>query len=253
MTANANSSFSSRSIRGADRGYTAYHAPRFAHVLDTLAQHGVNAESRLLDIGRSRLTELIHERFGCPVDSLGFGPDAPTAEGRHFNFNLNRTQRREDWRTDLPRYDAIVMAEVLEHLYTAPQLVLAFLRTLVVPGGLLLVQTPNAADLSRRIKLVLGRNPYDMIRTDDTNPGHFREYTRAELRQLAEGAGLTVERLRTHFYFDMRFSRHGDDGNHPQPVLVSIKNAIYAVLPEPMRRGITAELRAPAHETDARG
>jgi trans-aconitate methyltransferase len=253
MTAHADSRFSSRSIRGADRGYTAYHAPRFAHVLDTLAHHGLSAESRVLDIGRSRLTELIHERFGCQVDSLGFGPDAPTPEGRHFSFDLNRSQRREYWRSDLPRYDAIVMAEVIEHLYTAPQLVLAFLRTLLAPGGLLLIQTPNAADLTRRIKLILGRNPYEMIRTDDTNPGHFREYTRAELRQLAEAAGLTVERMQTHFYFDMRFSRHGDDGNHPQPVLGSIKNAIYAVLPAPLRWGITAELRAPGHPTDARG
>jgi trans-aconitate methyltransferase len=252
MTSRVDPRFSTRSIRGADRGYTAYHAPRFAHVLDTLADQEVKAGSRLLDIGRSRLTELIHERFGCPVDSLGFGPDAPTPEGRHFNFDLNRSQRREDWRTDLPRYDAIVMAEVIEHLYTAPQLVLAFLRTLLAPGGLLLVQTPNAADLTRRVKLVLGRNPYEMIRPDDTNPGHFREYTRAELRQLAEGAGLTVERMRTHFYFDMRYSRHGDDGNHPQPVLGSIKNLIYAALPAPLRWGITAELRAPAHETKAR-
>lgn len=244
MASGFDSRFSVRSIRGTDRGYTAFHAPRYAHVLETLGRHGVHAGSRLLDIGRSRLTELIHERFGCTVDSLGFGPDAPTPEGRHFNYDLNRSQHREDWRTDLPRYDAIVMAEVIEHLYTAPQLVLGFLRTLVAPGGLLLIQTPNAADLSRRVKLLLGRNPYDMIRLDNTNPGHFREYTRAELRRLAEGAGFSVEQMRTHFYFDMRYSRHGENGDHPRPVFGTLKNLVYATLPPSLRWGITAELRA---------
>jgi cyclopropane fatty-acyl-phospholipid synthase-like methyltransferase len=253
MTSGSGLKFSVKSIRGTDRGYTAYHAPRFAHVLDTLAHHGVGARSKVLDIGRSRLTELMHEQFGCQVDSLGFGGDSPTPEGRHFEFDLNRSQRPEDWRTDLPRYDVIVMAEVIEHLYTAPQLVLRFIRTLLVPGGLLLVQTPNAADLSRRIKLVLGRNPYEMIRTDVTNPGHFREYTRAELRALAEATGFHVQRMRTRFYFDMRYAIHGDSGNHPRPVRGTIKNLIYASLPAPLRWGITAELRATGGGADARG
>jgi len=244
--------FSSRAIRGADRGYTAFHAPRYAHLLQKLAEHGVSSETRVLDIGRSRLTELIGERFGCRVDSLGFLPDATTPEGRHYEFDLNRSQRREDWRTDLPEYDVIVMAEVIEHLYTAPQLVLAFLVTLMTPNGLLMIQTPNAAGLSRRVKLLLGRNPYEMIRLDNTNPGHFREYTSGELRRLAVGAGLTVEKLSTHFYFDMRFAQHGETGNRPQPALGALKNLVYGMLPAPFRWGITAELRRRV-ETESRG
>ncbi|MDP9149663.1 MAG: hypothetical protein M3O36_06955 [Myxococcota bacterium] len=45
-----------------------------------------------------------------------------------------------------------MFAEVLEHLHTAPELVLAFLRRLLLPQGLLILQTPNAASLSKRIK-----------------------------------------------------------------------------------------------------
>jgi SAM-dependent methyltransferase len=238
-----NDRFSGRAIRGDDCGYTAFHAPRYALVLEELASRGVGPETRLLDIGRSRLTELLHERFGCRVDSLGFPPDGDTPQGRHFQFDLNRSQRREDWRTELPQFDVIVMAEVIEHLYTAPQHVLAFLTTLMAPSGFLFLQTPNAADLTRRLKLVLGRNPYEMIREDDTNPGHFREYTARELRRLAEGAGLRVERLSTHSYFDMRFARHGEGGNRPQPVVGTVKNFVYRALPASLRYGITAELR----------
>lgn len=235
--------FSTHAIRGTDRGYTAFHAPRYAHLLETLAGARVNASAHVLDIGRSRLTELIAERFDCEVDTLGFGSDGPTPQGRHYEYDLNRAQHREDWRVDMPHYDVIVMAEVIEHLHTAPQLVLAFLATLLAPRGLLIIQTPNAADLSRRIKLLIGRNPTEMIRLDPTNPGHFREYTRAELRQLAASAGLDVERISTHFYLDMRFAHHGESGNFPQPVRGAVKNFLYGIMPAPLRWGITAQLR----------
>jgi hypothetical protein len=54
----------------------------------------------------------------------------------------------------------IVFAEVIEHLFTAPELVLAYLHELLVPRGQLLLQTPNAASLRKRLKLALGRNPF---------------------------------------------------------------------------------------------
>src|SRR5262245_29033861 len=113
----------------------------------------------ILDIGETELTARIRHTFGMPVDSLGFGVDSATQAGRHFAFDLNRTQHRQNWRTDLPTYSFVVMAEVLEHLYTAPQLVLAFVNSLMEPNGLLVLQTPNAAAATKRIKLLLGRNP----------------------------------------------------------------------------------------------
>src|SRR5205823_6516869 len=109
-------------------------------------------------------------------------------------FDLNDAQSEDTWRRDIPRYDVVVMAEVIEHLYTAPELVLGFLKTLVADNGLVIIQTPNAAALSKRLKLLFGRNPYELIRVDTTNPGHFREYTSRELIRIAEGAGFEVVR-----------------------------------------------------------
>lgn len=235
--------FSARAIRGDDDGYLAFHAPRYAYVLEVLAAHGAGTDTRVLDIGPSRLTDLIRDRFGCDVDSLGYRSDRATTRGRHFDFDLNRAQDQSTWRTDLPGYDVVVMAEVLEHLYTAPQLVLQFVRTLLVPDGLLLLQTPNAAGLSKRIKLLLGWHPYEMIRLDASNPGHFREYTRGELRRLVTDAGLRVERLTTRFYFDMRFERHPDEGNAPRPIRGVLKNVLYRAMPAPLRWGISLEAR----------
>ena len=233
------SKFSAESIRASDRGYTAYHAPRYAFLLRLLAELGVTKASRILDVGPSRLTELIGQKFGAAVDSLGFGPDRAAEGGRHFEFDLNAAQDEARWRRDLPQYEIVVMAEVLEHLYTAPELVLAFVKTLLVEDGLLILQTPNAAALQKRVKLVLGRNPYEMIRVTASNPGHFREYTLSELRRLAEELGFRVERCATAFYFDARFARHLEGRVRPEPALGMVKNILYRAFPKSMREGIT--------------
>lgn len=226
-------------------GYAAYHAPRYAFVLGLLADRGVGTATRLLDIGPSSLTGLMRARFGAPVDSLGYWrEDAPDGM-RHFDFDLNLAQEQATWRRDLPRYDGVVMAEVLEHLYTAPELVLRFVRTLVADDGWLLLQTPNAASLPKRLKLLAGRNPYEMIRVDRRDPGHFREYTVAELRRLAEAAGFRVEACHTAYYFDARHGRHGP-GGRPQPWVGLAKNLFYRSLPAGLREGITMLLRPSA-------
>lgn len=230
-------------IRGTDRGYVAYHAPRYAYLLRLLGRLGAGPSSTVLDIGPSRLTSLIGERFSCRVDSLGFGVDQEEHEihgGRHFGFDLNAAQDEAGWRRDLPRYDFVVLAEVLEHLHTAPQRVLAFVSTLLADGGALVLQTPNAASLPKRIKLLLGRNPYEMIRGEPLNPGHFREYTVRELESLVAGAGLPVESCSTAFYFDARFG-HAESGEpgRQRRTLGAVKNVVYGLLPAPLREGVT--------------
>lgn len=235
--------FTSDAIRGTDRGYTAFHAPRYAFVLRLLGELGAGPDTRILDIGGSRLTTLVREATGARVDTLGFDPESTSSAGRHFHFDLNHSQHEADWRRDLPRYDIVVMAEVIEPLYTAPQLVLRFVRTLLADNGRLVLQTPNAASLTRRVKLLAGRNPYEMIRLDPTDPGHFREYTVAELTSVARAAGLRVEHCVVGWYFDARYGLHGPNGSRPQPVVGTVKNVLYRVLPPRLRGGITMVLR----------
>lgn len=228
-----------------DPGYDDYHAPRYAFLMHLLQKFGVKADSTILDIGKSELTTRIHEAFHVPVDSLGFGSDRPTETGRHFEFDLNLAQHQHTWRKGLPTYEFVVMAEVLEHLHTAPQLVLEFVSGLLAPKGFLVVQTPNAAALTKRIKLLLGRNPYEMLRPDISDPGHYREYTISELRQIGKGLGLHEEKCVTAFYFDARFAHHGPQGVKPQPILGMLKNRLYGALPKNFREGITIVWRKP--------
>jgi 2-polyprenyl-3-methyl-5-hydroxy-6-metoxy-1,4-benzoquinol methylase len=231
----------------ANPAYVAFHRPRFRFLLDAVRPYVARAGCRVLDVGASQLTSLLGAELGLRVDSLGLEPDRQVVDGdgevRHYRFDLNDAQHRERWRTDVGPYDVIVFAEVLEHLYTAPELVLAYLRELLAPAGLLLLQTPNAVALRKRARLLLGAHPYERIRVDRDNPGHFREYTAAELRELLTGAGFAIERVWMKYYFDARYARHERGDERPRPVLGAMKNAIYSLLPGQLREGITIAAR----------
>lgn len=208
-------------------GYQEYHARRFGYLLDAVervAQPG----SAILDIGRGPFTDMLAARYR-DVTTLGF---AGPATG-HITCDLNDTGRIRTER----RFDVIVFAEVLEHLHTAPETVLTRLRGLLRPGGYLIVQTPNACDLIKRIKLLAGRNPYERIRTTTMNPGHFREYTRAELFDIATAASFEVIDHRYAEYFGCY------DRGWRSAIGLPFLRAVAAVLPS-LARGQTMILRA---------
>jgi len=227
-----------REILGPDP-YAAFHAPRYAVVIREVASRVRTPDARILDIGTTSFTELLHQEFAVPVDSLGFAPDKQVVRGRHYHFDLNDTQWQDRWRTDLPQYDVVVFAEVMEHLHTSPRLVLSFVRTLLRPGGSLILQTPNAARLGARLKLLMGKHPYALISEDITEPDHFREYTGRELSGLLAESGFSVERLTYASYFDNRHAEHRAGRSRSKPSAVLL-DELYRVLPPTLRTGMTA-------------
>lgn len=221
-----------------DDGYTLYHAYRYATLIELVDQF-VTPSAKILDIGRSQLTEILHKRLGQEVDSLGFIPEGVYSTGYHYYFNLNDCQFPEKCRQDLPKYDIIIMAEVLEHLYTSPLLVLGFLKSLLTKDGILIVQTPNAVAIHRRIKMLLGSNPFEQIRKEYINPGHFREYTATELKEIGNSVGLIKQKLIIGNYFDYRYKVI--NGKHPgvPRQRLGYLNTFFGLLPESLKPGIT--------------
>lgn len=187
--------------RTSGEGYEVFHAPRFAVLLGLCERHVSSPQARVLDIGRSPFSAMLRSRYpraetlGFPLPPGGDGSDMP-----HLVYDLNQAQDGVPLPAAEP-FDLILLAEVIEHLYTAPELVLLVLREALAPGGILICQTPNAGALHKRLKLLAGYNPYERLRLDRTNPGHFREYTRAELAQVAQRAGLRVIEHRFANYF----------------------------------------------------
>jgi hypothetical protein len=132
---------------------------------------------------------------------------------------------------------------VIEHLYTSPKLVLGFLRRLVSPSGVLLIQTPNAVSLTKRVKLLAGAHPYEKIRETARNPGHFREYTAGELREYAAASGFEVLHCRHYNYFDFRFSSHA--GSSTPRWIEAMKYVALHWVPPSLKPGISLVLRRP--------
>jgi len=78
----------------------------------------------------------------------------------HIVFDLNDTQTIEAIPTDI-RFNLIVFAEVIEHLHTAPELVLHALCNLLTDDGIIVCQTPNALGAAQtHHPAARARNPY---------------------------------------------------------------------------------------------
>ena len=190
--------------------YVSYHSVRFAEnlnlVRNALLRIPETRPARILDIGPHFLTRCMNHFFGdaIVINTLGYffhGMVPADIVDEHQEFDLNNAQFPTKWISYREQHDIIVMAEVIEHLHTAPVRVLKFLRSLMKDDGTLIVQTPNAVSWNRRVKLILGRNPYEEIRESVDNPGHFREYTEKELRSYCVDSGFTDPWIRKQNYW----------------------------------------------------
>jgi 2-polyprenyl-3-methyl-5-hydroxy-6-metoxy-1,4-benzoquinol methylase len=94
-------------------------------------------------------------------------------------------------------FDVIIAGDIIEHVFDT-DLFLDHIRTLLLPGGTLLLTTPNVASLPRRFLLLLGINPFleysTQLPSQDYNVGHVRYYTAVNLRhQLQHHGFLSIE------------------------------------------------------------
>jgi hypothetical protein len=192
--------FSTLDLSTEEKRYLDYHTRRLAYSTTKVQELVSTSETpvKILDIGPHFLTYcLLHLVQPKPqIYTMGFVNEhlfpSHLAE-KHFELDLNNCESVPA-DTIGTKFDLIVFSETIEHLYTSPKIVLGFLSGLLSnrQGAGILIQTPNAAFIRKRIQLLFGRNPYELIRTDRTNPGHFREYTMAELIKYGTEAGFTI-------------------------------------------------------------
>jgi SAM-dependent methyltransferase len=177
--------------------YSEMHKARFADTLRLCQTHVREASARTLDIGRSELTAVL-KGYYSDVHTLGLDPASDDGGHReesgisgvpHITFDLLNSPMISTW-PECGRFNLIVFSEVLEHLWVAPEFVLAFLKHLLADGGILICTTPNAADISKRIRLAFGHNPNERLRLHAANPGHIREYTSRELSEIGRRVAL---------------------------------------------------------------
>lgn len=101
-----------------------------------------------------------------------------------------------DPHTNPVRFDAIVFADVLEHV-PDPASVLRAIRPLLAPGGWIVISVPNVSHIDVRLSLLAGA--FDYADTGLLDRTHLRFFTRKTLEQLLDEAGLVITDVRrTH-------------------------------------------------------
>jgi SAM-dependent methyltransferase len=97
-------------------------------------------------------------------------------------------------------FDMILLQDVLEHWHDSPRDLLNDLLQLAKPGGYLLITVPNAVNIRKRTRVVLGKSnlpPFDQFYWWPSRwRGHVREYVRDDLVKLGGYLDLEIVELR---------------------------------------------------------
>ena len=164
---------------------------------------GEKQTPRLLDVGAQFGALAIYAgRLGCRAAAVDYGPYA-------IAFREAVADRGVDYREcDLARqplpfadnsFDFVACTDVIEHHAFSPKRVLAEIHRVLVPGGRVILATPNHASIYNRIKMFFGGSVNDEFdyffnttADAETYPGHHREFTRAEIKAALERTDFRV-------------------------------------------------------------
>lgn len=98
-------------------------------------------------------------------------------------------------------FDIFMMNDVLEHIHDSPRELLNKGLDIVRPEGYIYISVPNAVNIKKRLKVLIGRTnmaPYaQYFWYPGPWRGHIREYTRKDLRLMAKFLNLKVIKLTT--------------------------------------------------------
>ena len=191
--------FERKQLNQEETVYLKYHLERLVYMTNLVRSViGQNQSKNILDVGPHFLTSCLL-RLVKPqpnISTIGFANERLFPEQnavRHIELDLNNCASIKPDGSDA-EFDLITFSETIEHLHTSPTTILSYLSRFLKKesGAGILIQTPNAASFLKRIVLLAGINPYEKIRVDKANPGHFREYTMKELEQYGNEAGFKV-------------------------------------------------------------
>jgi len=147
--------------------------------------------SRVLDLGCASgyLARALKDR-GCRVVGIEMDAAAARSAQAHCDQVIIGDAGDPDVlrKADAP-FDAVICADILEHL-PDPRSVLCRLRTMITPGGFLLVSLPNVAYWRMRWDLLKGR--FDYTDTGLLDRTHLRFYTVHTFRDMAKACGFDV-------------------------------------------------------------
>jgi len=171
----------------------------------------IAAGARVLECGCGGgvLTRALRDK-GCKVTGVELSAGAASRAAPYCEeIVVGNIDEEATWKRAQKPFDAVVLADVLEHLQY-PDVALRRAREMLDPKGTLVVAVPNVAHFSVRWSLLRGRFDYTEFGIlDDT---HLRFFTKKTLRECVERSGFGVEEIRANvipFRGDGLFERLG--------------------------------------------
>src|SRR3984893_12778310 len=182
------------------------------HAHDSLAKIAqlVEPGSTVLDLGASTgaLGRYLRDDKRCIVDGVEIDPRAAASARPHYRKILELNLETAPLRDHFPArgYDAIVCADVLEHL-REPGAVLDQLPLLLADGGRLLISIPNVGYAGIVAGLLKGEFRYTPTGLLDET--HLRFFTRSSLIDLLAKHGFHARSI-SEVFLEPRQSEFGD-------------------------------------------
>lgn len=145
--------------------------------------------------------EMMHHDCGAEILTVNLDPSNPQLRSKGYPNQIPLPDSSVDF---------VFALEIIEHLVSPTHLLHEAARILI-PGGHLLLTTPNVSRIGNIFKLLIGSSNFDRLRPvdyDDPNDEwrpHFREYALAELCSFVEQAGFTIRERR---YFQNNDTQH---------------------------------------------
>jgi len=153
----------------------------------------VEPGSRVLEFGCATgyMSQALRDRLGARVVGVELNAEAAQLAAVHLDRVLVGDAEELDLEAELgsDRFDAVLFADVLEHLRD-PAALLRRVRPLIAEGGVVIASIPNIAHASVRLALLGGSFRYrEQGLLDET---HLRFFTREGVQDLFESSGYVV-------------------------------------------------------------
>lgn len=201
-------------VRVADESLGMWLYGRMRHLLTPGLEHSQVAYARALELEAAHSVRWLDLGCGHSILPDWMGPPDRALRGRAIGIDLDGASLRAHTGLKsavcgdvhvLPfrsgSFDLITANMVLEHVAEPRDLFRDLFRVLI-PGGRVLIHTPNASGYTTRLARLLPERVKSALacalqtrRTIDVYRTHYRANTEAELRDLASHTGFVVDRI----------------------------------------------------------
>lgn len=119
-----------------------------------------------------------------------------------FNIKFHITSKNNNLQFKKNEFDGILLFDILEHLHESPRYLLDELLSYLKPSGYIFISVPNAVNIKKRFRVILGKTNLPSFEEYYWYPGvwrgHIREYVKDDLVKLCKNSRLDIINLRGH-------------------------------------------------------